>query len=130
MALTVVHFPLSIIAKTGVKICHLLAEMEAKALYEQNRPRASVCPFHNFSPSSHYPVPCYSSHGHVPPALCQAFTQMSSCPSPTNDSRSHVSPSEPTPTPTPPQNGNEVRSNAGEEFDPDTSGFADMSKFG
>jgi hypothetical protein len=41
-----------------------------------------------------------------------------------------VSPSEPTPTPTAPHNANEGASNAGDEFDPDTSGFAGMFKFG
>jgi len=39
-----------------------------------------------------------------------------------------VSPSEPTPTPTPPQNGKEGRS-VNDEFDPNTSSFADEFKF-
>ena len=41
---------------------------------------------------------------------------------------SHVSPSETTPTPS--QNGNDGGSNAGDEYDADTSGFAVMFQFG
>jgi len=55
---------------------------------------------------------------------------MLSSPSPTTDSCSHVSPSERTLTPTPPQNGNEGRSTAGDEFGTDTSSFAEVLKFG
>jgi len=104
--------------------------MEAKAPYEQKKPTASGCPYYNFSLSFHYQVLCYSSHGHVPPASFQSSTEMLSSPSSTTDSCSHVSPSERTPTPTPPQNGNEGRSTAGDEFGTDTSSFAEMLKFG
>jgi hypothetical protein len=92
--------------------------MEAEAMYEQNRATASGCSFHNFSSLFDYQVLCYSGHGDVPPASCQSYTEMLSSRSPTTDSCSHVSPSEPTPSP--PQNGNDV----------DTSGFAEMFKFG
>ena len=127
MAQTVTQFPPSIIAETRVKICQLFAQMEAKALHEQNQATASGFPFHNFSSSFNYQVPCYSCHGNVPPAPCQSSAQKLSIPSPTTDSCSHVSPSEPTPTPTP-QNGKEGRSSANDEFDPYTSSFADEFK--
>ena len=52
MAQTVTHFPPSIIAETRMKICQLVAQMEAKALHEQNQARASGFPFHNFTSSS------------------------------------------------------------------------------
>jgi hypothetical protein len=55
---------------------------------------------------------------------------MLSSPSPTTDSCSHVSPSESAATPTPPQNGNEGGSISGDEFDADTSSFAETFKFG
>ena len=48
MAQTVTHFPPSIIAETRMKICQLVAQMEAKALHEQNQARASGFSFHNF----------------------------------------------------------------------------------
>lgn len=129
MAQTVTQFPPSIIAETRVKICQLVAQMEAKALHEQNQATASGFPFHNFSSSSFdYQVPCYSCHSNVPPAPCQSSAQMLSTPSPTTDSCSHVSPSEPTPTPTPPHNGKEGRSSANDEFDPYTSSLADEFK--
>jgi len=35
-----------------VKICQLVAQMEAKALHEQNKVKVSGFPFHNFSSSS------------------------------------------------------------------------------
>jgi len=98
--------------------------MEAKALHEQNQARASGFPFHNFSSSSFdFQVLCYSCHGNVLPAPCQS-SQILSSPSPTTDSSSHVSPSEPTPMPTPPQNGK-----ANDEFHPYISSFADEFKF-
>ena len=129
MAQTVTQFPPSIIAETRVKICQLVAQMEAKALHEQNQARASGFPFHNFSSSSFYfQVPCYSYHGNVPPAPCQSSAQMLSSPSPTTDPCNHVSPSETTPTPTPPQNGKEGRSCANDEFEPYNSSFADEFK--
>jgi len=105
MAQTVTQFPPSITAETRVQICQLVAQMEAKALHEQNQARASGFPFHNFSPSFDYQVPCYSCHGNVPPAPCQSSAQMLSSPSLTIDSCSHVSLSDPKPKPTPPQNG-------------------------
>jgi hypothetical protein len=40
-----------------------------------------------------------------------------------------MSPSEPTPMPTPPQNGKKGKSSANDEFDPNTSSFADEFKF-
>ena len=89
MAQTVTHFPPSIIAETRVKICQLFAQMEAKALHEQNQATASGFPFHNFSSSFGYQVPCYSCHGNVPPAPCQSSAQMLSTPSPTTDSCLH-----------------------------------------
>jgi len=98
--------------------------MEARVLHEQNQARASGFPFHSFSSSFDYQVPCYSSHGDVPPAPCQLSAQMLS--SPTNDSCSHMSPSEPTATPTPPHNGKEGE--AVQKFDPYTSSFADEFK--
>ena len=129
MAQTVTQLPPSIIAETRVKICQLVAQMEAKALHEQNQARASGFPVHSFSSSSFdYQVPCYSCHGNVPPAPCQLSAQMLSSPSPTSDSCSHMSPSERTPTPTPPQNGKEGRTSANDEFDPNTSSFADEFK--
>jgi len=128
MAQTVTQFPPSIIAETRVKICQLVAQMEAKALHEQNQARASGFPFHNFSSSFDYQVPCYSCHSNVPPVPCQSSAQMLSSPSPTTDSCGHVSLSDPTPTPTPPQNGKEGRSSANDEFDPYTSSFADEFK--
>jgi len=69
-------------------------------------------------------------HGitNIPPASCQSSAQMLSSPSPTTDSRSHVSPSEPTPMPTPPQNRKEGRISANDEFDPYTSSFTDEFK--
>jgi len=39
-----------------------------------------------------------------------------------------MSPSERTPTPTPPQNGKEGRSRENDEFDPNTTSFADEFK--
>ena len=67
IAQTVTQFPPSIIAETRMKICQLVAQIEAKALHEQNQARASGFPFHNFSSSSFdYQVPCYSCHGNVP----------------------------------------------------------------
>jgi len=129
MTQTVTQFPPSIIAETRVKICQLVAQMEAKDLHEQNQARASGFPFHTFSSSFDYQVPCYSCHGNVPPAPCQSFAQMLSTPSPVTDSCSHDSPSEPIPTPAPPQNGQEGRSSAKDEFDPYTSSFADEFKF-
>jgi len=56
MAQTVMQFPPNIISKTRVKVCQLVGEMEAKPLYEQNRPTALGCPYHNFSLSFHYQV--------------------------------------------------------------------------
>ena len=130
MAQTVTQFPPSITAETQVKICQLVAQMEAKALHRQNQARALGFPFHNFSsPSFDYEVPCYSCHGNVLPAPCQLSAQMLCCRSPTTDSCSHMSPSEPTATPTPPQNGEEGRSSSNDEFDPNTSSFADEFKF-
>jgi len=126
MAQTVMQFPPIIITKTRVKVCQLIGEMETKAPYKQNKPTASGCPYHNFSLSFHYQVLCYSSHGHVPPASSQLSTEVLSSLSPTTDSCSHVSPSESTP----PQNGNEGRNTAGDEFDTDTSSFAEILKFG
>jgi hypothetical protein len=76
MAQTVMQFPPNIIAETRVKVRQLVGEMEAKALYEQNRPTASGCPYHSFSSSFHYQVLCYSGHGHVPPVSCQSSTEM------------------------------------------------------
>jgi len=128
MAQTVMQFPPSIIAETRVKICQLVAQIEAKALHGQNQVIASGFPFHNFSSSFDNQVTCYSCHGNVQPTPCQSSAQMLSNPSSTTDSCSHVSPSEPTPTPTPPQNGNEGRSSANDEFDPYTSSFADEFK--
>jgi len=128
MAQTVTQFPPSIIAETRVKICQLVAQLEAKALHEQNQARASGFPFHNFSFSFDYQVPCYSCHGNVPPAPCHSSAQMLSSASPTTDSCSRVSHSDPTPTPTPPQNGKEGKSSANDEFDPYTSSFADEFK--
>ena len=52
MAQTVTHFPPSINTETRVKICQLVAQMEAEALHEQNQARASGFPFHNFYSSS------------------------------------------------------------------------------
>jgi len=99
--------------------------MEAKAVHKQNKARALGFPFHNFSSSSFdYQVPCYSCHGNVLPAPCQSSAQMLSSPTPTTDSCSHVSTSEPTP-----QNEKEGRSSANDEFDPYTSSFADEFKF-
>ena len=128
MAQTVTQFPPSITAETRVQICQLVAQMEAKALHEQNQARASGFPFHNFYSSFDYQVPCLSCHGSVPPAPCQSSAQMLSSPSPTTDSHSHVSLSDPTPTPTPPQNRKEGRSSANDEFEPYTSSFADEFK--
>ena len=48
MAQTVAQFPPSITAETRVKICQLVAQMEVKALHEQNQATASGFPFHNF----------------------------------------------------------------------------------
>ena len=48
MAQTVMQFPPTIIVETQVKICQLVAQMEAKALHEQNQVRASGFPLHNF----------------------------------------------------------------------------------
>ena len=48
MAQTVTQFPPSIIAETRVKICQLVAQMEAKALHEQNQATASGFPSHHF----------------------------------------------------------------------------------
>ena len=130
MAQIVMRFPPSIIAETRVKICQLVAQMEAKALHEQNQARASGFPFHNFLSSSFdYQVPCYSCHGNVPPAPYQPSAKILSSPSPTTDACSLVSPSEPTPTPAPPQNEKEGRSSANDEFDPNTSSFADEFQF-
>ena len=130
MAQTVTQFPPSITAETQVKICQLVAQMEAKALHEQNQARASGFPFHNFLSSSYdYQAPCYSCHGNVPPAPCQSSAQMLSSPSSTTDACSLTSPSEPTPTPTPPQNGKERRSSANDESDPNISSFADEFQF-
>ena len=71
MAQIVTLFPPSIIAETRVKICQLVAQIEAKALHEQNQARASGFHFHNFSSSSFdYQVPCYSCHSNVPPTPC------------------------------------------------------------
>jgi hypothetical protein len=64
MAQTVTQFPPNIIAETRVKVS---CGNGTKSLYEQNRPTASGFPFHN-SPSLDYQVPCYSGHGHGPPA--------------------------------------------------------------
>jgi hypothetical protein len=102
MLQTVVLFPTNIIAETIVKIFQLLAEMEAKSLYEQRRPTALGFLFHSSSSSSDHKVPCYSGHGHVPLAPSRSAAQMLSSPCATNDSFSHLSPSEPTPTPAPP----------------------------
>jgi len=67
MAQTVTQFPPSITAETRVKICQLVAQMEAKALHKQNQARASSFLFHGFSCSTFdYQVPCYSCHGNVP----------------------------------------------------------------
>ena len=90
MAQTEPQFSPNIIAKTRVKVCKLVGEMEGKALCEQNRPTTLGCPFHDFSSSFHCQVLCYSGHGHVPPASCQSSTQMLSSLSPTTDSCSHV----------------------------------------
>jgi hypothetical protein len=128
-AQSVEHFPPNIIAETRVNISQLLAEMEAKALCEQTRPRASVFPCHNYSSSFDYQVLCYPVTGtsrQLP--VCQLLKR---CPLQAQQLIHEVtSASEPTQTPTPPQTGNEGGSNEGDEFDPDTSGFADAFKFG
>ena len=130
MAQTVTQFTPSIIAETWVKICQLFAQMEAEALHEQNQGSASGFPFHSFSSSTFdYQGSCYSYHGNIPPAPCQPSAQMLFSPSPTTDSCSHVSPSEPTPIPTPPQNGKEGRCSANDKLDPYTSSFAVEFKF-
>jgi hypothetical protein len=49
-------------------MCQLVAQMEAKAIQEQNQATAPGFPFHNFSSSFGYQVPCYSCHGNVSPA--------------------------------------------------------------
>jgi len=45
------QFSPSVIAETGVRNCQPVAQMEEKAVHEQNQTRASGFPFHNFSSS-------------------------------------------------------------------------------
>jgi hypothetical protein len=123
MAQTVTQFPPGIIAEKRVKIsCGNGTKSSVWA-----KQTASGFPVHNFPSSLDYEVPCYSGHGHGPPTSCQLSTQTLSFPSPTT--YCHVSPWKPTLAPTS-QSGNEGGSNGGDEFDADTSCFADMFKFG
>jgi hypothetical protein len=90
------QFPPNIIAEKVIKISHLMAEIEAKDLYEKMRPTASVYPFHDLFSSFHHQVPCYFSHDHVPPAPPKPLS---------GPSLIHVPISKPTSRPTSPHNG-------------------------
>ena len=91
------QFPPSIIAETRVKICQLVAQMEAKALQEQNQKKTSGFPFHNFLLFLHLISKCpvipvtvtFRQHPVSHLLKCRPLHTL------TTDSSSHVSPSEP-----------------------------------
>ena len=107
------------------------AQMEAKALREQNQARASGFPLTVFHLLLHLITKCPVILVTVMFRQHPASYLLKCCPLEAQQlihavtcllQNQHQ-------TPTPPQNGEEGRSSANDEFDPNTSSFADELKF-
>jgi hypothetical protein len=103
------HYSPNIIAETGIKISHFVAEIEAKALYEKISPTASAFPFHDLFSSSimlflqrSCPTSTFSTVVLSKPDSCVCF-------------RTNIKPN------LSHNKKGEEAENAGNEFDPDTS---------